>query len=102
MPSLVRAHKFKDNQVIQELTRLQNSRFFGATQEWLTDHITIGEARRYLYYLIVINAKESSDLPSIAEVGSRSPSNQESDVKKFEDVLRFVHRDIFNENFSHE
>ena len=99
MPTLVRAHKFENSQVIRELTRLQNSIFVGASREELTEHIKIGYARRYLYILIVLNTRESSDLPSISEVDSQSPSNQGSDEKKYDtSIHNFVNNNIFNED----
>ena len=39
----------------------------------------MGDARRYLYYLIVTNAGEKSCLPEICEVESMSSSDRESE-----------------------
>ena len=89
MPTLIQAHKFSDTNVYMALVHLKKSIFVGANQSELAARISISVARRQLYYLIIDNERERSDLPSINEVDS-SPScisNEGSDFAKTEEEI---------------
>ena len=70
MPSLEEAHMLRDTQIIECLTSLTNSQYFGVDNEDLTNFIQPSIARRYLYSLIIFNDMRKSNFDPIREVSS--------------------------------
>ena len=82
---------------------MKSSIYEGDDRHELAKEITVTEARRYLYCLIIDNAKENSDLSLIQEVDSSRESNPASEEEKLESALQnLVNSDIFDHNVPQE
>ena len=72
MPRLACVQNLWNEQVIQYLVVLQNSQYLGVEEKRLADFLKPGEARRYLYTLIVRNQERQSAFSNINELSSKN------------------------------
>ena len=85
MPRLAEMQQLNSEQVISYLCILTNSQYAGVEEKRLADFLQPGEARRYLYSLIVRNTEKKADFFLIKEL---SQKNEYSDGKSYDSSLK--------------